>query len=248
MSKTKAFVLASGGIDSSTCLALAADFHGKENVTGISIHYGQRHEREIEAAKTVCFHLGIRPYTSKLAEQAPSMLTDPDQPITNASYDELPAGQSPTYVHFRNGQLISHITMIASGSLKEDEDGYIYFGAHAEDAARWAYPDCTPEFIGAMANAVYVGTYFKVRLAAPFSNTTKSEIIRMGSILQVPYELTWSCYKGGEKHCGVCPTCRARAEAFSEAGVVDPTQYEVNPLTTPSTAELQKTNEGIQKL
>lgn len=228
---TKGFVLLSGGIDSTTCLALAAEQLGRENITAISVHYGQRHEKEIEAAKKICEYYGVQQRTTRLAEQVPSMLTNPDQKIPDASYEDLPSGQSPTYVPFRNGQLLSHIAMIASGSLRkdEDEDALIYFGAHAEDASRWAYPDCTPEFIGAMANAIYVGTYHKVRLIAPFQHATKEQIIRVGTLMCVPYNLTWSCYEGGEKHCGTCPTCRARALAFDDALVVDPTEYTIDP-------------------
>lgn len=86
--------------------------------------------------------------------------------------------------------------------------------------------DCTPEFIGAMASAIYIGTYHQVRLHAPLTWLTKAEVIRLGVQLNVPYELTWSCYEGGGKHCGVCPTCRARKQAFMDADVVDPTEYE----------------------
>lgn len=101
----------------------------------------------------------------------------------------------------------------------------IYFGAHADDALNWAYPDCTPEFIGAMANAIYVGTYNTVRLFAPFASLSKGQIVSWGNKLGVQYESTWSCYKGEDKHCGVCPTCRSRKEAFIEANVEDPTDY-----------------------
>jgi 7-cyano-7-deazaguanine synthase len=104
----------------------------------------------------------------------------------------------------------------------------IYFGAHAEDAQNWAYPDCTPEFIGAMANAIFVGTYRAVRLISPIMFMTKAQIVAMGDKLNVPFDKTWSCYKGGEKHCGKCPTCYARKDAFAVAGVRDPTVYEFN--------------------
>ena len=102
----------------------------------------------------------------------------------------------------------------------------VYFGAHSEDAQNWAYPDCTPEFIGAMANAIYVGTYFCIRLHTPLQWLMKHEIVTLGDSLNVNFANTWSCYKGEEKHCGVCPTCRSRKQAFEAAGVRDPTEYQ----------------------
>lgn len=101
----------------------------------------------------------------------------------------------------------------------------IYFGAHSEDAQNWAYPDCTPEFIGAMANAIYIGSYLTIRLHTPLQWLMKSEIVSLGDKLGVPFENTWSCYKGEEHQCGTCPTCRSRKEAFELAGVPDPTVY-----------------------
>lgn len=226
---TKAFVLLSGGIDSSTCLALAIGQAASPNdVTAISMHYGQRHVKEIDSARALGSHYGVRHHVARLDEQPPSMLTDPDKQIPDVSYEDLPAGQSPTYVPFRNGQMLSRIAAIASASISEEDDALIYFGAHAEDAARWAYPDCTPEFIGAMANAIYIGTYLKVRLIAPFMSNTKAQIVTAGTSFGVPYELTWSCYKGEEVHCGVCPTCRSRKDAFTQAGVADPTIYKLS--------------------
>jgi 7-cyano-7-deazaguanine synthase len=115
-------------------------------------------------------------------------------------------------------------TESATESMKDSAG--IYFGAHAEDAANWAYPDCTPEFIGAMANAIHVGTYGAVRLYTPIQWSGKADIIRMGTELGVDWAGTWSCYAGGEHHCGTCPTCRARRAGFIAAGVPDPTQYQ----------------------
>jgi 7-cyano-7-deazaguanine synthase len=174
------------------------------------------------------------------------MLTDPSIEVPNISYAEI-QGVSPTYVPFRNGlflaTLASHIagihfdptkmTLPVESTIPGDNvpnpeynaDVTLYFGAHAEDAQNWAYPDCTPEFVGAMANALYVGTYHKLRLVTPFVHSTKSQIIQRGKQLGAPYYLTWSCYKGGEVHCGTCATCLARRDAFIEAGVEDPTIY-----------------------
>lgn len=216
-----ALVLHSGGIDSSTCLAIALKQFDK--VISISADYGQRHIKEITLAKEQAFEWNIEHISFTISSIPKTMLTDSSAELPNASYDELPDGISPTYVPFRNGLLLSNIAAIAQGI----EADAIFFGAHAEDAENWAYPDCTPEFIGAMANAIFIGTYQKVRLHTPLMWLKKHEIITLGQEYGVPWNLTWSCYAGGIKHCGTCPTCRARKEAFILAGVPDPTQYEV---------------------
>jgi 7-cyano-7-deazaguanine synthase len=101
----------------------------------------------------------------------------------------------------------------------------IYLGVHADDGVNWAYPDCSPEFVGPMSAAIHTGTYFKVRVRAPLLYMTKPQVVRIGSELGVDYAQTWSCYKGEEQHCGVCPTCRSRKDAFEQNGLVDPTEY-----------------------
>ena len=103
---------------------------------------------------------------------------------------------------------------------------YVYFAAHADDAHNWAYPDTTPEFIGAMGNAMWIGTYHQVRLRTPLMWLTKAEIVTLGTRKNVPFELTYSCYEGNPKHCGACPTCVNRIEAFRQAGIKDPVEYE----------------------
>ncbi len=224
---TKAFVLHSCGIDSTTCLKLAIDAYGAHNVESISVNYGQRHIKEAEYAAAAANCLGVTHRTINMAHPPKSMLTDAEAEVPNASYYEL-TGISPTYVPFRNGQLLSRIAGIADIERGED-DAVIYMGIHAEDAAGWAYPDCTPEFFGAMANAIYVGTYFKVRLIAPLLFMMKADIVELGTRINVPWNLTWSCYKGEEIHCGICPTCRARHAGFMAAGVSDPTLYHSDP-------------------
>lgn len=216
----KAYVLLSGGIDSTTCLYMAhQEYNG--DVAAVSVDYGQRHVRETLCAHDICEDLGVDHVTIPLATPMQTMLTDASIKVPDIKYDDI-KGVSPTYVPFRNGQLISILTAYA---VQDKDAQALYFGAHAEDAANWAYPDCTPEFIGAMQNAVYIGTYQQLRLVAPFTNSTKAEIVRKGTSLGVPYGKTWSCYKGEELHCGECPTCYARWEAFVQAAVTDPTQY-----------------------
>lgn len=217
---TKALVLHSGGIDSSVCLAIAICEHGAENVESIGINYGQRHHVELDYAQQFCDHLHVQRRVITLPPIEGSILTDPNAEIPKISYDEI-EGLSPAYVPFRNGLMLSNMAAIAQG----EGFGLIYYGAHAEDAFNWAYPDCTPEFNGAMANAIFIGTNQEVQLITPFQWSKKHEIISKGVILGVPFGLTWSCYVGGEKHCGECPTCIARKEAFAANYINDPTSY-----------------------
>jgi len=232
------FVLHSGGIDSTTCLAIAIEEFGHNSVRSISVDYGQRHRNEIDAAKGIAELYGIPHQILSLGNLIPkTMLTDPSQEVPDVTYDEI-TGVSPTYVPFRNGFMLSAIAALAQGHIDQQAQvskgvplqfhnhfGHIYFGAHAEDAANWAYPDCTPEFIGSMANAIYVGTYHRVRLHTPIMWMQKASIIKLGIELDAPLHLTWSCYKGGEKHCGSCPTCYSRKQGFEKAGISDPTPY-----------------------
>lgn len=131
---SKSFVLASGGIDSTTCLSLAIRDFGKGNVSAYSIDYGQRHKKEIECAKAVCAHLGVPHSVLKLGPQPQSNLTNSEAKIPEVSYAELGEGMSPSYHFFRNAQLLSLATTYAVASLQEGENGTLYCGVHAEDA------------------------------------------------------------------------------------------------------------------
>jgi 7-cyano-7-deazaguanine synthase len=297
----KAFVLLSGGLDSTTCLFKAIMDYMPEDpgldlaygdkgvwadvlhdavvggpapssleipwVEAVSINYGQRHTKELEYAASTCDRLGIRHTildVGKLLSGATVMLTTEsvgNVAVPDISYADI-KGVSPTYVPFRNGLMLSALTAHAQKWVNEQIQEYeaegwtheaathqvkdiagIYFGAHSEDAANWAYPDCTPEFIGAMANAIYVGTYNTIRLHTPIQWLMKHEIVTLGNNLGVPFENTWSCYKGEEFHCGTCPTCRSRKEAFQIAGVPDPTEYldELNTLANTASRVLNMT-------
>lgn len=223
LSGAKAIVLLSGGIDSSTAFFMAAEEYGRQNVGAVSVDYGQRHNIEMVAAKKVANFIHA-PHAIIGMPSFPSKLTDATADIPKVSYSEI-TGVSPTYVPFRNGLMIAHLAALADACGAEA----IYHGAHLGDAAGNAYPDCTLEFIGAMAAAVKIGTYDKVRLRAPLIELTKKQIIEMGDILDVPYHLTWSCYRGGEIHCGECSTCIARHQGFVDAGMIDPTVYATPP-------------------
>lgn len=220
----KAMVLHSGGIDSTTCLAVAARDFSAAEVLSVSVRYGQRHSKEMNYAQASANKMGIAHTVVQAPEMPHSMLTDPSVDVPDVTYADI-KGVSPTYVPFRNGVLLSYIAALAQAQKAEA----IYFGAHAEDAAGDAYPDCTLHFVGSMAAAIYIGTYHQVRLHAPIIEMLKYEVVALGQKLGVPWALTWSCYKGEDLHCGACPTCHARHAAFITAGVDDPTIYAAAP-------------------
>lgn len=222
----KALVLFSGGVDSTTCLGLAVKKYGKENVTALSISYGQKHSREIEAAKAVAEHYGIEKIDLDLSLifqfSDCSLLKNSHEEIPHESYSEQlkKTDGSPvsTYVPFRNGLFLSSAASIALSK----GCGVIYYGAHSDDAAGNAYPDCSAVFNDAMNTAIYEGSGRQIKIEAPFVGMTKAEVVKTGFELGVPYELTWSCYEGGDKPCGVCGTCIDRAKAFELNGIKDP--------------------------
>ena len=223
----KALVLASGGIDSTTALGLAVDKYGAENVVALTVSYGQKHDKEITAAQAVAEHYGVELLSLDLAKifehSNCSLLKQSTDDIPEESYAEQiqkTGGEKPvsTYVPFRNGLFLSSAASIA---LSKD-CSVIYYGAHADDSAGCAYPDCSPAFNNAMNEAIYEGSGKQLHIEAPFVNMTKAGIVKLGLSLSVPYELTWSCYEGGEKPCGKCGTCLDRAAAFKANGVDDP--------------------------
>lgn len=230
----KIFVLLSGGVDSTTTLAMAADEFPNDPIECVSIDYGQRHRKEMECAAKQAASFSAT-YAIVPAQGFMSGLLidagDANKPIPEVSYAELPEGISPSYIAFRNGLMLSILTARAQGWVMEQQEkgidakATLYCGIHADDAANDAYADCTLEFAGAMANAIYVGTYFKVRLRVPLVHMAKPDVVSKGAELGVDYSNTWSCYVGADVHCGVCPTCRARKEAFELGGVPDPTTY-----------------------
>lgn len=236
MSNKKALVLCSGGVDSTTLLAMAVNEYGAQNVYALSISYGQKHVREIEAARAVAAHYGVEQRFLDLgaifADSACSLLSQSEVAVPHGTYAEQQAevlaasadeegsdgGAVSTYVPFRNGLFLSAAASIAL-SLG---CSVVYYGAHHDDVAGNAYPDCSLAFVQAMNRAIVEGTGGELRLEAPFVEATKADIVRTGLELGVPYELTWSCYEGGEVSCGQCATCLDRAAAFAANGVPDP--------------------------
>lgn len=222
----KALVLFSGGIDSTTCLGLAVSKYGKENVIALSITYGQKHTKEIESAKAVAEYYGIEKIDLDLSLifrfSDCSLLKSSNKEIPHESYaqqlEKTNGTPVSTYVPFRNGLFISSAAAIALSR----KCSVIYYGAHADDAAGNAYPDCSSIFNNAMNTAVYEGSGKQLKVEAPFVNMTKADVVKIGLDLKVPYELTWSCYEGGDKPCGKCGTCIDRANAFKLNNIEDP--------------------------
>lgn len=222
----KALVLFSGGVDSTTCLALAIDRYGKENVVALSVSYGQKHTKEIEAADKIAAYYGVEFIKLDLSEMFKysdcSLLQHSGKEVPHESYAEQikKTDGSPvsTYVPFRNGLFIASAASIALSK----GCGVILYGAHADDAAGNAYPDCSEVFNNAMNTAVWEGSGHQVKIEAPFVGMNKAGVVKTGLALGVPYELTWSCYEGHDKPCGVCGTCIDRKAAFEANGVTDP--------------------------
>lgn len=225
----KALVLSSGGVDSTTCLGLAIERFGKENVSSVSIFYGQRHSKELSCAEKLAEYYGIQHYTLNLAEifkySNCSLLSHSSEAVELGSYEEQITrqdnGMVSTYVPFRNGLMLSSVASLAM-SLYPKDITHIYLGAHADDAAGNAYADTSEEFTSAMFEAIKQGTYHQVLVETPLINLNKSGVVKLGLYLNVPYELTWSCYLGGDTPCGQCGTCIDRIKAFKDNNTEDP--------------------------
>ena len=225
----KAVVLSSGGLDSTTCLGIAVDKYGSDNISTILIYYGQKHAKELDSAKLVARYYGVSHYEFDLANilkySDSTLLSKSKQSVAQSSYaaqmKESGSNKIGTYVPFRNGLMLSVAASFADSVYKKD-DIELYIGVHKDDAVVSAYADCSDSFINAMDSAISIGTYGRIHLIAPFIHSTKSEIVRKGLDIGVPYHLTWSCYAGGQKPCGKCATCIDRAKAFAANKVKDP--------------------------
>lgn len=211
-------IVVSGGMDSITLL-----YDMKDRIAmGVSFDYGSNHNaREIPFAEMHCKRLGIKHITIRLDfmhQYFKSSLLEGADAIPEGHYDD--ENMKSTVVPFRNGIMLAIATGLAeSNGLKN-----VMLANHAGDHA--IYPDCRPEFVEAMSQATQAGTYDGIHVLAPYTNITKTDIALRGKALGIDYTETWSCYKGGEKHCGKCGTCTERREALAEAGIEDHTEYE----------------------
>ena len=211
-------IIVSGGLDSITLL-----YDKAETIAlAISFDYGQNHsKKELPYAEYHCQKLGIPHITIPLTfmhQYFKSSLLEGAEAIPEGHYEE--ENMKSTVVPFRNGIMLA----IATGIAESHELKRVYIANHGGDHT--IYPDCRPEFIDAMDKATSAGTFVDVRVEAPYTNISKADIVRRGDALGIDYAKTWSCYKGSEMHCGKCGTCVERKEAFADAGVKDPTEYE----------------------
>lgn len=218
MSEKNSVIVLSGGMDSVTMLYEYAD----RIALAVNFSYGSNHnEREAACARWHCRKLGIELVKidmSFIGENFHSSLLEGAEAIPEGDYDF--DNMKSTVVPFRNG-----IMLAAAAGLAESRGlAHVMIANHSGDHA--LYPDCRNSFIEAMSKAISAGTYDGITVFAPYTQLDKAEIARHGKRLGIDYRQTYSCYKGGEKHCGVCGTCRERKAALAEAGIEDLTEYE----------------------
>jgi 7-cyano-7-deazaguanine synthase len=230
VSPVRAVVLLSGGLDSSTVLAIALS-KGRE-VHALTVDYGQRHRKEVDAAKRVAKHFRVREHKVlklDLTEIGGSALTDAALAVPKSrTMEEIGRGIPATYVPARNTILLG----LALGYAEAIDADEIYIAANILDSS--GYPDCRPEFYDAFREVARLGTKRGVegrpiRIHTPLIRMTKADIVRTGAKLGVPFQLTWSCYQGLAKACGACDSCQLRLKGFREAGLEDPIPYERPP-------------------
>lgn len=218
--KSSALVVCSGGLDSTVALYKTKREYRRVEV--VTFKYGQNHAtRENAAVRRICAALDI-PLTvidlSFIGRHFASSLLRGASAIPEGHY--AAKTMASTVVPFRNGIMLS----VAAGLAESKGLTNIVLGNHAGD--HFIYPDCRPEFIAGMSEAIKAGTAKHIRVVSPFCEMTKADVVAVGAGLDVPFEETYSCYKGGKRHCGKCGTCVERKEAFKDAGVQDPTEYE----------------------
>src|SRR2546426_9398311 len=229
---SRAVVLLSGGLDSATALALTLE-EGR-HVLGLSFDYGQRHRKEAGAAKRLAKHFRVADHriaTMDLTAIGGSALTDKQIAVpSQRSLDEIGKGIPITYVPARNTILLSYALGLAEASGATA----IVIAANSIDYS--GYVDCRPEFYAAFQEVARLGTKRGVEgdvieVRTPLIRMSKADIVRKGEALGVPWALTWSCYHGRAKACGVCDSCQLRRKGFREAGIEDPLPYARTPPT-----------------
>jgi 7-cyano-7-deazaguanine synthase len=224
----EAVVLLSGGLDSSTVLAIAKE-RGRA-VTALTFDYGQKHKRELNSARRIARHFKVEEHIVVPLDIGPllrSSLTTQSMEIPEGRTGDRASDDVPsTYVPSRN------IVFLSIGASVAESRGAVSIFIAANSVDFSGYPDCTPEFMEAFQKVLDVGTRAGregrgIKVEAPILLMSKAEIVKEAVRLKVPLELTWSCYRGGAKACGRCDSCVLRLEGFAKAGIEDPLEYEV---------------------
>ena len=226
----KAIVLNSGGIDSTTCIAIAINDVGAENVTSVSVDYGQKHIKELACAEAVANFYNLKHRIINLKrtgiydDSTSSLFSGSTEAVPEKSYEEQLAENSSglvsTYIPSRNALMLAAAAGLAQSMYPEDEID-VYLGAHAGGVC----PDCSETFASNLDAAIYEGSGKRVHLIFPLVRFDKPNVVKVGLGLGAPYHLTWSCYLGGDKQCGKCGTCLDRKAAFAANNATDPVPY-----------------------
>ena len=216
--KMKALIILSGGMDSTVCLAQALEKYN--SVETVTFDYGQTHSKEIQCAKKIAEYYKVKHHTINLGNLTDYFRTslgkNSELEIPTESTDTIPN----TYVPMRNTIMLS----IATGIAESNDINVVIYGANAVDYS--GYPDCRPEYVLMYNKFLKKAITGKpIIVETPIINLKKSEIVKIGNKLLVPFELTWSCYRGNKYSCGKCPSCEYRLKGFHEAGSVDPLVY-----------------------
>lgn len=218
----KIVVLHSGGMDS-TCLLAYCIAYASE-VETVSFFYGQNHSQELSSVKYFQSKWGIKNTQFNLSQAF--------GPIRQSSGSALLGGDKIPSGHYAQENMVKTIVpnrnMIMSSFAAgyAQSIGFDFIGLAVHSGDHFIYPDCRPEFIRSLGEAISLATEETVKILAPFSYITKEDIVQIGSHFQIPFEMTYSCYEGKPEHCGVCGTCVERIEAFDRTGIPDPTKYE----------------------
>lgn len=221
-------VLFSGGLDSTALLNhVAQKRDGPKGTLALHIRYESDHnpaERTaaIQIARVIGVEFQVAYLAADIFKGAGSTLMGEGE-IPNGEYRE--DGPQSTVIPFRNGLFISVATAVAS----RYDNAEVWIATHSDDGKNWAYPDCRPEFMEAMAEAVNISTLGNVQLVVPYQYLTKADIVERAALEAAPLGMTYSCYRGGDIHCGTCATCVDRQKAFAQSEYIDPTTYKEVP-------------------
>lgn len=232
----KTLVIFSGGFDSTTLLLETVENQGRDNVVALSFNYGQKHDKEIKQAIQICKKLRVKhevidSYTWGLYKASTcSLMRGSNLEITHGkTYDDITEDDRDGMGAVNTSVPLRNVLFSVVAAIKAVEYGCanVLLAVHMGDSKNYAYPDCSPATINALRDTIMAATNSTICLGAPYIFNTKSEIAeRLGRTKNKELiALSWSCYEGGDKHCGTCATCLERKAAFKDAGLNDPTEY-----------------------